>query len=63
MSEGSVGGKGEDGDEYWSGGPEVDTQSIQILSPLQACQLKGPEERKKAMKTGGIDNYEGSVVL
>lgn len=32
-------GEGENGDENWSGCPEINTQSIQILATSQALQL------------------------
>lgn len=39
VPQGHVGGEGEDGDEDWSGGPEVHTQSIQVLPTLQTLQF------------------------
>ena len=42
VSECDVSGEGEDGDKDWSGGPEVDTESIQVLATSQALQLKLP---------------------
>ena len=40
VSHGNVSAKGEDGDEYRSGGPDVNTNCIQILSALQTLQLQ-----------------------
>ena len=39
MSKCHICGKGENGDENWSGCPEINTQSIQILATSQALQL------------------------
>ena len=39
VTHGSVGCKGEDGDEDRSCGPEIHTQSIQVLPPSQPLQL------------------------
>lgn len=39
VSHSSVGGKGEDGDEHGSCGPEVDTEGIQVLPSLQTRKL------------------------
>ena len=43
MSQQCIRGEGEDGDENWCSGPEVYTQSIQVLPPLQALQLLATE--------------------
>ena len=49
MSQGSIGGKGEDGDEYRSRGPEVDTQGVKVLPSLQALQLQSSKTIKKTV--------------
>lgn len=43
MAQGSVGGKGQDGYENRCGGPEVDTESVEVLPPLQTGQLQRSE--------------------
>lgn len=39
VAHGNINSKGEDRDEHWSGGPEVDTQGIQVLPPLETLKL------------------------
>ena len=39
VSKEGIGGECEEGDQYWSGGPEIDTHGIQVLDALEASHL------------------------